>query len=387
MILEPLAKTDRTGWRLVACIALVVPLLAHAGKDRLDTPAYVAPKASSAMMVDVVRAGNRVVAVGEYGTILYSDTYGKAWQQAAVPVSVTLTAAYFPVPKKGWAVGHDGVVLRSEDGGAHWTKQFDGNAANALVLAAAQKRVKDARAASAGAVSGQPAAALQIAERALEDAQAGAKFGPSRPLFDVWFKDESDGIVVGAFGQIFHTSDGGQTWALWGDRIANPDGLHLNAISATAKGVLLIAGEAGKIYRSADGGASWAALDTGYAGQLYGVLGIEEEASREMLIAFGFGGHVFRSTDSGSSWHPVPVGEKTPLVSGRMLPDGRIALLTYDGRILLSDEQRQSFKPTTGNAGMSVAAFAPIDNGAFIVAGEKGTRIVSTNSTTLTRQP
>jgi hypothetical protein len=81
------------------------------------------------------------------------------------------------------------------------------------------------------------------------------------------------------------------------------------------------------------------------------------------------------------------VEEKKPVVSGSMLPDGRIALLTYDGRILLSDERGQSFKPATGNAGMSVAAFALIDNGAFIVAGEKGTRIVSMNSTTKTRQP
>lgn len=388
-----LEKTGRTRRCLLACIALAAPLLAHAGKDRLDTPAYLAPKASGAMMVDVVRAGNRVVAVGEHGIILYSDTNGKTWRQAAVPVSVTLTAVYFPMPKKGWAVGHDGVILRSEDGGAHWTKQFDGNAANALVLAAAQKRekeardAKDARAASGDGASGQPAAALQAAERALEDAQAGAKFGPSRPLFDVWFKDESEGIAVGSFGQLFHTADGGRSWALWGERIANPDGLHLNAISATATGALLIAGEAGKVYRSADGGASWTTLDTGYAGQLYGVLGIEEGVGREALIAFGFGGNVFRSTGSGSGWRRISVEETKPVVAGSMLPDGRIALLTYDGRILLGDEPGQSFKPATGNAGMSAAAFALIDKGAFIVAGEKGTRIVSMNSTTRTRQP
>ncbi|SFU38042.1 WD40/YVTN/BNR-like repeat-containing protein [Pseudoduganella namucuonensis] len=390
MIHTTLAKTGRTRRRLLACIALAAPLLAHAGKDRLDTPAYLAPKASGAMMVDVARAGNRVVAVGEHGIILYSDTNGKTWRQAAVPVSVTLTAVHFPTPAKGWAVGHDGVILRSEDGGARWTKQFDGNTANALVLAAAQKREKDARDtrdASADGAGGQPAAALQAAERALEDAQAGAKFGPSRPLFDVWFKDESEGIAVGSFGQLFHTADGGRTWALWGGRIANPDGLHLNAISATDKGALLIAGEAGKVYRSADGGASWTTLDTGYAGQLYGVLGLERGGDRETLIAFGFGGNVFRSTASGSSWRRVPVEETKPVVSGRMLPDGRIALLTYDGRILLGDEQGQGFKPATGNAGMSVAAFAPIDNDAFIVAGEKGTRIVSMNSPTKTRQP
>ncbi|MBA5688911.1 WD40/YVTN/BNR-like repeat-containing protein [Rugamonas apoptosis] len=393
MIHTTLAKIGSTRRYLLVCIALAAPLLAHAGIDRLDNPAYLAPKASGAMMVDVVRAGNRVVAVGEHGIILYSDTNGKTWRQAAVPVSVTLTAVYFPMPKKGWAVGHDGVILRSEDGGGHWTKQFDGNTANALVLAAARKRERDARdakharTASSEEAGGQPVTALQNAERALEDAQAGAKFGPSRPLFDVWFKDESEGIAVGSFGQLFHTADGGRTWALWGERIANPDGLHLNAISATAKGTLLIAGEAGKVFRSADGGASWTTLDTGYAGQLYGVLGIDEGGGRETLIAFGFGGNVFRLTGGSSSWRRVSVEEKKPVVSGRMLADGRIALLTYDGRILLGDERGQSFRPATRDAGMSVAAFTLIDNGAFIVAGEKGIRIVSMNNTIKTRQP
>lgn len=378
-------EIGRIGLRLLACIAITVaPLLAQGGNDRLDTPAFRAPKASGAMMLDVVRVGERVIAVGEHGIVLYSDTNATSWRQAEVPVSVSLTAVYFPTPKKGWAVGHDGVILRSDDGGGRWKKQFDGNKANALVVAAAERRLNDRRAASAGSAAGPSGAALQAAERALEDAQAGAKFGPSRPLFDVWFKDETEGIVVGSFGQIFHTTDGGQTWALWSDRIANPEGLHYNAIAVTGRGVLLIAGEAGKVYRSTDGGATWTTLDTGYQGQLYGVLGMPGEGGQDSLIAFGFGGRVFRSADKGAHWQLLALEEKKPLVSGLVLADGSVALLTYDGRILRSDDQGQRFKPEGGNAGMSAAAMAQIGKGGFIVAGTSGTRIVST---TRTRQP
>ena len=373
-------------WLLAAGIAATAPLLAHAGKDRLDTPAFRAAKAASVMMLGVSRAGNRLVAVGEYGTVLYSDTNAKTWEQAEVPVSVTLTAVCFPTPNKGWAVGHDGVILRSDDGGARWTKQFDGNKGNALVLAAAKDREKEARAAAAGAKQ-PPTAALQAAERALEDAQAGSRFGPSRPLLGVWFKDESQGIAVGAFGQIFHTADGGQTWALWGNRIDNREGLHYNAIFATARGALLIAGEAGKLYRSADGGATWATLDTGYQGQLYGAIGVRGGAGRETLIAFGFGGRVFRSTDDGTRWQRVMLDEKKPVVFGTALPDGRIALLTYDGKILGSDDQGQSFTTESGPVGMSVAAMASIGNNTFAVAGENGVRIVSTKNINKAKQP
>lgn len=339
------------------------------------------------MMLDVVRTGQRVVAVGEHGIIIYSDTNGKTWRQAEVPVSVTLAAVYFSTPEKGWAAGHDGVVLHTSDGGASWTKQFDGNKANAVVLAAAEKREKEARKAYAGGAAGNPSAAWQDAERALEDVRAGAKFGPSRPLFDVWFKNETEGIVVGAFGQIFHTGDAGKTWMLWNDRINNPDNLHYNAISVTERGVLLIAGEAGKVYRSANGGTTWATLDTGYTGQLYGVLGIEGEEGGETLIAFGFGGHVFRSTDNGAAWQRVTLNEKKSLVSGLILSHGRIALLTYDGRILRSDDQGRSFKPDAAAEGMSVAALGMIDSGTFIVAGSSGTQIVALNHTPRTKQP
>lgn len=358
-------KIAGVGRYLLACAVLFAASpLAHAGKDLLETPAFRAPKAAGAMLLDVVRAGSRVVAVGEHGIVLYSDTQGKTWQQADVPVSVTLTAAYFATPKKGWVVGHDGVILHSEDGGAHWSKQFDGNKANALVLAAMQKRAMQARPAEA-----------QAAERALDDARAGAKFGPSRPLFGVWFRDESEGLVVGAFGQLFHTSDGGRSWTLWSERIDNPDNLHLNAISAAPGGALLIAGEAGKIFRSADGGASWAMLDTGYQGQLYGVLSMP--GGQGVLIAFGFGGRVFRSTDHGAHWQQAALDEKKPLVSGLILPDGGLALLSYGGKIYRSADQGQNFTRDRNSAGLSVAAMARLDQGTFIVAGTSGARIVA----------
>ena len=92
----------------------------YAESDPLLVPAITSAKASQAMLLSVTQAGARLVAVGEHGIIVYSDNQGKSWTQAAVPVSVTLTAVFFPDPQVGWAVGHDGVVLRSQDGGKTW---------------------------------------------------------------------------------------------------------------------------------------------------------------------------------------------------------------------------------------------------------------------------
>src|ERR1700712_5725559 len=82
-------------------------------------------KAAKSLMLDVVHAGSRLVAVGDRGHILYSDDQGKTWTQAKVPTRQLLTAVFFVDDKHGWAVGHDAQILASEDGGLTWTKQFD----------------------------------------------------------------------------------------------------------------------------------------------------------------------------------------------------------------------------------------------------------------------
>ena len=94
--------------------------------DLLELPAEPSASALKHLILDIASAGDRLVAVGEYGNILYSDDQGISWRQAQVPVQVTLTAVHFPTANKGWAVGHDAVILHSEDTGETWRKQLDG---------------------------------------------------------------------------------------------------------------------------------------------------------------------------------------------------------------------------------------------------------------------
>ena len=94
--------------------------------DVLDLPAVPSDQATQARLFGITRAGDRLVAVGQRGFILYSDDWGESWQQANVPVRSTLLTAFFINPQEGWVSGHDGVVLHSSDGGESWIKQLDG---------------------------------------------------------------------------------------------------------------------------------------------------------------------------------------------------------------------------------------------------------------------
>ena len=96
---------------VLACLAVVamtqfatvVP--AEAYTDPLDLPALKMEAAQFGLLLDVERAGDRLVAVGERGHILYSENQGKDWIQADVAARAHLTAVNFINDKLGWAVG------------------------------------------------------------------------------------------------------------------------------------------------------------------------------------------------------------------------------------------------------------------------------------------
>jgi photosystem II stability/assembly factor-like uncharacterized protein len=336
--------------------------------DLLETPSPQSPRAAAQLMNGLVHAGDRLVAAGARGTIVYSDDGGRNWVQAAVPVAVMLTALHFPTPRLGWAVGHDGVILHSHDGGLNWQRQFDGNQANTQMLAWAKERVERAR----QALQHTPDAQRQTTEDALaaaEDSLAGieqsASFGPSRPFMSVWFRDQNEGYAVGAFGMAFGTTDGGKHWTLFADRLPNPESLHLYAIASPAPKVLLIAGERGLVLRSADAGASWQAQPHLADGGLYGLVGVPDSSA---LLAFGFNGTVLHSTDLGTNWQRLDSGTRSALY-GAALAGSELMLVGNNGTRLRFTGQR--FEALPASDGRSLSATAQGTHG-WVLAGWGG---------------
>ncbi len=367
---------------IAAALVAAHTTTAHAAIDLLKRPALQSPLAAKSMLLGITLAGNRIVAVGERGIAVYSDDQGATWNQASVPVSVTLTAVRFADPTTGWAVGHDGVILITTDGGKSWRKQFDGDAANPLVLRELEDRVK---ALEAG-LEKMPAkdrataeATLETARNALEDAKAGAEFGPARPLFGLLISDTSHVTAIGSFGQIFHSADAGKTWESWGARIENSEGFHYNDITRLSDGALLIAGEAGKLRRSRNNGASWETLDTGYPGHLYGAVAFP---ASKVLITYGFAGNLFKSGDDGKTWTPLPRLTQKPLIGGVVLPDGTLLLLDRDRRVLISRDQGGTFTLAKSPVGRPIAAALPVPfKDKILVTGVGGSTLLSIDST------
>ena len=328
--------------------------------DVLDLPARISALAINSPLSGMARAGERVIAVGQRGHILFSDDVGQHWQQAAVPLSSDLTAVSFPTASQGWAVGNDGVVLHSSDAGATWYKQLDGRQIGDLL-------VKHYVAlASAEPANEQWPLLVAEGERLVEQ-------GADKPLLDVWFANDKLGYVVGVFNLILRTEDGGQSWTPFQDRTDNPQGFHLNAIASTGDG-LYIVGEQGLLLKWDDGQQRFAALQTPYQGSYFGVVGKPGE-----VLVYGLRGNVLRSTDGGLSWTPLDTGLHVSITAGLVDAHGDYRLFTQGGRMLVSQGTGAQLRLVQRPASTPVAGATQSADGAWVVAGSRGAQTLAVN--------
>lgn len=334
-------------------LACSMALAAEPGRatDSLDVPARLSEKAGASLLIAVARAGQRLVAVGERGVILLSDDQGKSWRQARnVPSSVALTALRFIDAELGWAVGHGGVVLHSRDGGETWVRQFDGLQAAAIELAAANAEGSE-----------------ETPTRRQRDAARMVEEGPDKPFLDVHFFDAQQGLIVGAYGLAFATSDGGKTWISLVGRIENPRARHLYHIAVDGNN-LLISGEQGTLLRSTDGGQSFAALPISYPGTLFGALLPDAQS----MLVFGLRGNAFHSVDQGQTWQKVDFGQQVTLTAGTRLHDGRLVVVDETGRVLLSRDGGKSFSALSTPKLNAATGVAETTDGGLLVTTQRG---------------
>lgn len=292
---------------LTLFMSLASPLShAQAAKDiALDQPmnnAFMAPLAEKSLLLDIQRSAvGYFIVVGERGHILRSED-GQHWQQMSVPTQATLTAVYI-VGEECWAVGHDAVILHSQDQGKSWQLQ---NVAPEL----------------------------------------------EKPLLDVHFFDAQHGIAIGAYGLFYRTRDGGRQWQvephpelLNEDDIAYLEELraedpelyeeelsgilpHFNRVSAVGDR-LYLAGEAGLLAYSDDMGKRWQAMPVDYFGSFFDI----QQTHSGRLLAAGLRGHLFEYlADEG--WVQIDTGLKASLNSIVPYNSRQTLIVGNNGRLL-----------------------------------------------------
>jgi photosystem II stability/assembly factor-like uncharacterized protein len=335
-----------------ACsLAAILALCAQANELEY---APIAPKAVTSTLIDIDRAGGRLVAVGERGHVLYSDDKGDSWQQGKMPFRRMLTGVDFVDAQRGWAVGHQSMIFHTRDGGETWERQIDGfvfphqyNRDNVI-------RTRDTYHALF---------AFEDAEFALEEAAVPTNF------HDVWFMDKNTGWAVGAFGRMAETRDGGKTWIDKSHLVYTPDGFHLNSVTGTATGEIFIAGESGVVFRSLDSGTNWEQMDVGYYGTFFGVT---YDPTGKVLRVFGLGSALYQSNDQGVTWQPLNSPVAATFASGTVTADGNNILVGPGGMVLFIDGATEFIQPHPQPGRHNYSAAIPLNASELIVVGQGG---------------
>ena len=338
-------------------VALAISMTALAYKTPVEVPAMPSKLAAYAPLIGVAKAGKRIVAVGVYGHIVYSDDEGKSWTQAQIPVSSDLVAVSFADEKNGWATGHYGVVLHTSDGGASWTKQLEGKTATDIT----QKYF----AAKTGADL------TPEVEHAARQAKAMVDEGNTHTLLDVGFENDHEGYVVGTFNQIFRTGDGGKTWTPLMDRTDNPKELNFYAIHTDSKSTYLT-GEQGMVWRLDKAKNRFVGIQTPYNGTLFGII-----VDGDILLVYGMRGSLLRSEDQGKTWERIQLIDKAGISSGAVLSSGQIAIASQNGVVSLSSDHGKTFQPSKTSKPMSYFGILPIADRKVVLVGSKGVQVES----------
>lgn len=322
-----LSRNIFAGWRGCLGIAAALTLALGSGGSYADdfdvrlAPAFSGPQVTNAHFNDAERVGDRIVVVGQSGIILYSDDEGATWQQGKVPVSLAITAVDFADEKAGWAVGHDLLILRTQDGGENWEVQ---------------------------------------------------NFDPDMdmPLLDVWFRDAREGFAIGSRGYVYHTTDAGETWELTevftNDELV-PDA-HLFSMTATKTGDLFMTAEVGALFRSTDNGANWEQLESPYHGSFFGVA----YPCEKRLVAYAMLGNAAISDDGGETWVRNDFPVQRSMLNSWEMQDGTLVVMGLAGRIVVSKDCGQTFVNRSMKDQIDITAGLPLKDGRWLLTTTAG---------------
>lgn len=262
------------------------------------------------LAIDGRHSGNKT-AVGKFGLIFLTQDGGKTWQRKPSGTTKTLSSVSFADHAHGFIAGSGGAVLASDDGGASWRPQNSGTKDQLLGVYA----LTPARVFAVGAFG----TLLSTSDGGRSWSKQGLKWdtlierivkegGYVEPnLNAVYFTSPEIGWVVGEFGLVLNTKDGGQTWTSqrYGSDLPQ---LYAVKFLDPLRGWTL--GQAGNLIATRDGGQHWVSVELKTNRDLYDVA---LDGERGVIVGDGV---IFVSHDGGSSWKSMGSKREGQWLSG-----------------------------------------------------------------------
>ena len=188
--------------------------------------------------------------------------------------------------------------------------------------------------------------------------------GTKTPLFDVDFGDAQHGWIVGKSALILHTSDGGRTWKR--QRSPIPPDKHLFSVHAVDAQTVWAVGDWGAITVTHDGGATWEDRSLGTItikveespGRLTSTLSDDvilydlAFPDRDHGFIAGEFGTILATSDGGRTWGKLVAGTEKTLFGLSFATLERGWAVGIDGLIIRTRDGGRTWEVQQGKAGM-----------------------------------
>ncbi len=153
--------------------------------------------------------------------------------------------------------------------------------------------------------------------------------GTTEALFAVDYVDASTAYAVGGSGTVLQSTDGGETWSSQSSGTTNT----LLDVSARDASIVIAVGEGGKIIQTSNGGTTWNSRNSGTSEDLYGA---DWNTSSATVWAVGGNGKIIKSTSAALFWTSVTSPTTETLYDIDTLSSGAGIIVGKNGTFLTS---------------------------------------------------
>jgi len=224
--------------------------------------------------------------------------FAQTWTAQSSGTTNSLYGSYFVDANTGWAVGRNGTILKTTNGGTNWTAQTSGRTSWLYDIHFVSS--------TTGWVVGYTGGTI------LKTTNGGTNWtaqtsGTTKIFWGVHFVSSTTGWIVGGSGTILKTTNGGTNWTSQSSGTTQfLLGVHF--VSSTTGWAV---GASGTIRKTTNGGTNWTGQSSGTTQSLLGVHfvssttgwavgGNENESS----------GTILKTTNGGTNWTEQSIGNR-----------------------------------------------------------------------------
>jgi photosystem II stability/assembly factor-like uncharacterized protein len=286
------ARNGRAGRRsTLACTLTICPAVLCLLTVLASVPSFAQASFRPTAFEDVDFVSSNVGwAVGSPGAVYTTVDGGQTWAQRPYGGTDWLTGVDFVSSTVGWIIGtvnegEPAIIMHSMDGGRHWVNQANPTTTDVFT------DVKFANA-TTGCIVGRYGTILRTTNGG--DTWTQVASGTTRGLSALVMRRSGVGYAVGASGLVLKSTDFGATWVT----LTRKTSRDLRAASFASDKKGWIVGAHGLILKTVNGGGTWVTQTSRTTQALAGVDFIDGLRG----WAVGAKGVIVRTTNGGTTW-------------------------------------------------------------------------------------